>query len=173
MNKRVEYNRDDIIRILIKKAATLGRSPTQLEVDADEMMPSTKTYQKLFGSFNKALETAGLAVNKEFRWSEDNICAAVKRFYGEHGEAPSQYDFAHTEYLPSLSTATQLYGGLQRMFLQIGVPYKKKGGMNKKHESPARTQDVSYAPAGAETVVIAKDRYIELLEAENQLLKGN
>ena len=53
----------ELIYLLQEKASDLGKPPTSLEIEIDPAMPTVATYQKAFGSWNKALIAAGLRPN--------------------------------------------------------------------------------------------------------------
>ena len=57
------YSKPELIAILKQKAKKLGRSPKISDMRSDKLVPSYATYQKMFGSWNKALEAADLIPN--------------------------------------------------------------------------------------------------------------
>ena len=54
------YKRDELPNVLRKVATELGRPPTQAELWQREGLPRPTTYKYRFGSWNRALEAAGL-----------------------------------------------------------------------------------------------------------------
>lgn len=58
-NTKEKYTEDELISELQKKAKELGRTPKMREIEI------AQTYINRFGSFNKALEAAGLIPNKK------------------------------------------------------------------------------------------------------------
>ena len=49
-----------------------GRPPTATEIDEDDTLPSDTTFQRRFGSWNKAIEAAGLTPRNSRQHSEDS-----------------------------------------------------------------------------------------------------
>lgn len=60
------FKKDKLIELLQMKANELGRTPTYAEVSLDKRFPSAGTYAVMFGTYNQAVEAAGLKPN-EFR----------------------------------------------------------------------------------------------------------
>ncbi|MBR3414501.1 DEAD/DEAH box helicase family protein [Candidatus Saccharibacteria bacterium] len=58
---------EELIEILKAKARSLGRTPTSKDIRFDSSMPSSTTYATRFGSWNQALEAAGLSPNRLWR----------------------------------------------------------------------------------------------------------
>ena len=63
------YSTEKLLAILIDKAKQLGRTPTSK--DFRKTKPNYGHYETRFGSWNKALETAGLPPNRASRARED------------------------------------------------------------------------------------------------------
>ena len=59
-NVRHDWTKSELIELLVKLSEKLGKTPTKKDVGADKDMPSTDTYASYFGSWDKALEAAGL-----------------------------------------------------------------------------------------------------------------
>ena len=55
-----KFNKDMLIELLKMKAAELGHTPTWADVTLDKRLPSPSTYAVKFGTYNKAVEAAGL-----------------------------------------------------------------------------------------------------------------
>jgi hypothetical protein len=87
VNKNV--SRERLISGLQKFAKELGRTPTKREMEEDGPWNST-TYQKHFGSWNNALNKAGLSVNKEFDISRERLISDLQEFAKELGKAPTK-----------------------------------------------------------------------------------
>ena len=61
---KVSYSSTKMLLLLREKAEELGRTPKIVDVDADPAMPSGRTYHAVFGTWNTALELAGLKKRK-------------------------------------------------------------------------------------------------------------
>lgn len=62
--------------------------PTYEEFDANEDFPSSKTIQKRFGSWNKAIESAGFDVNLTRYHNKDDIIIKAQDFYTKNKRSP-------------------------------------------------------------------------------------
>jgi hypothetical protein len=54
------YERDELLDVLRDLDRALGHPPSQAELRERERLPHPSTYKYRFGSWNKALEAAGL-----------------------------------------------------------------------------------------------------------------
>lgn len=80
------YTKEELIKILQKKAKELGRSPKQKEVKQSE------TIKRVFGSFNKGLEAAGLTTRKKSDqiYTKEELIAILQQKSKELGRVPKQ-----------------------------------------------------------------------------------
>ena len=62
--KRVSYTNTELLELLRKRYSQTNKIPTQRDFNKLKNYPDSKTYYEHFGSWNKALETAGLKPNK-------------------------------------------------------------------------------------------------------------
>ncbi|MCT6684578.1 hypothetical protein N0B21_20570 [Bacillus velezensis] len=78
------YTESDLIEILQQKASELGRSPKHREVK------QWATIRKYFGSFNKGLEAAGLALNtaRNRTYTESDLIEILQQKAKELGRRP-------------------------------------------------------------------------------------
>ena len=53
--------------------------------------PGSATYEKRFGSWNAALQVAGLPINKPGFVSDEKMLTALENFHREHGRSPFGY----------------------------------------------------------------------------------
>ncbi|OCB97900.1 hypothetical protein SRCM101294_00818 [Bacillus amyloliquefaciens] len=75
------YTKEGLIEILQQKAEELGRTPKRHEVK------QTLTIINMFGSFNKGLEAAGLALNTT-TYTEDDLIEILQQKAKELGRTP-------------------------------------------------------------------------------------
>lgn len=96
-------------------------SPTQREMDAHVSF-SAKSCQEQFGSWNAALQAAGLALNKAGEVSEDALVDELIRLSDELGESPTSRDMAQDgNYAPStyINTFGTWNAGLEKAGLPV------------------------------------------------------
>ncbi|MEX3914329.1 hypothetical protein AB4672_21385 [Bacillus paralicheniformis] len=78
------YTESDLIEILQQKAKELGRSPKAKEVK------QFQTIVKLFGSFNKGLEAAGLNPGRRKKYSKEQLIEVLQQKAKELSRAPKK-----------------------------------------------------------------------------------
>ena len=59
------YSDEELIVALKKKAAKLGRTPKREDIEHASDMPCAFTFREHFGNWNRALEAAGLPLNRK------------------------------------------------------------------------------------------------------------
>ncbi|WP_395894883.1 homing endonuclease associated repeat-containing protein (plasmid) [Bacillus safensis subsp. safensis] len=103
-----KYTKDELIRILQNKAEELGRSPKFKEV------PQRQSIVNHFGSFNNALRTAGLTPYPIRRYTEEELINALKDKASELGRTPRTRDMrcrdAIRNHFGSFNKALELAG---------------------------------------------------------------
>ncbi|MDI3535505.1 MAG: hypothetical protein PWQ82_1870 [Thermosediminibacterales bacterium] len=93
---RYKYTDQELIENLKDTARKLGRTPKKREIRS----PGSWVYIERFGSWNKALKTAGLAPLKEIGLSKEHLKKVILDFYKKHSRTPSVSDFYKNPYLP-------------------------------------------------------------------------
>lgn len=116
---RVSKPREEMAADLKKLAARLGRSPTQPEVDAEPNMASSGSYADEFGTFNKALEAAGLETRipgstlaSPIR-TETELLDGLRRLGARLGKTPEPKDIDKDPELPVSETFKNRFGSIQ------------------------------------------------------------
>jgi hypothetical protein len=102
----------------------LGRTPTRKDVNDSEGIPSGAFYSRTFGSFNSALEAAGLCLNKIPKYPEAELLSSLKDTYRKLGKAPTVLDIDRESKLagkPNASTYRSAFGSLNQAFLKAGI----------------------------------------------------
>ena len=111
---------EDLIGLLKAKAESLGRTPTMKDVDSDKSMPSVATYIGRFGSWNKALEAAGLSSNKN-SYSDEELITLLKAKAESLGRTPTQKDVDFDESMPSATTYRDRFGSWKNALRAAGL----------------------------------------------------
>jgi len=123
MGKKL-YSDEELLNRLKQFAVELGRPPSQNEMNASGPH-AAKTYGDRFGSWNEALETAGLETgtnepNGRPATPEDELLADLKSVAEIVGEAPSERSYAdHGEY--SVKTYCKRFGGWNAALQAAGL----------------------------------------------------
>jgi hypothetical protein len=104
-------------------AANVGRPPTAREWarNGDEH-PSASMVSDVFGSWNEAVRSAGLAPARHGRWTKDEICAAMRRLADELGRPPAAGDLGRCGGRdPGRTTIRRHYGSLANALRAAGL----------------------------------------------------
>lgn len=119
---------DEMLNLLIKKAKKIGFTPSSKEVNEDPNMPNTSSYEKRFGSYNKAVEKAGLTPNKKgasynFRreLSDNDLLRQLRRKAEELGRTPFAREVDQDPNMASVSTFLARFGTYLRAVRKAGL----------------------------------------------------
>lgn len=111
------WEREDVIAAFTRHAERTGAAPKAKELNADPSMPCLKTVVRLFGSFNGAVEAAGLPVRSwgggpgpAIRHTRETLDAAFLAFVERHGRWPRCRDIGARGGLASKKTLRRVYG---------------------------------------------------------------
>jgi len=92
LNRYRGFTKEQVLTEIKGLAKRLGRTPTQ--DDFNKRAPvSTNTVEKLFGTWNKALTTAGLTLNQFKGFTKQQIITELKRVAKKLGRTPTYDDF--------------------------------------------------------------------------------
>lgn len=83
---------DDLIAALQDLAARIGKTPSVSELKEDDQTPSRYQYRKEFGTWNKAIEAAGLEKNQAYAYGTDQLLDELARLTRTLGRVPSEGD---------------------------------------------------------------------------------
>jgi len=73
-----QYSEQELKAILRELAADLGESPAVADIQSRDDLPSRSTFRARFGSWNDALQAAGLERNQEYSYSRGALLAAIE-----------------------------------------------------------------------------------------------
>ncbi len=107
---KLEFSREELIEIMQKKAIEIGRTPTIAYWYRYVRFPMVYDYIEKFGSWNRALETAGLPVNQRDDWTEEECKEAIKAFGAERERLPCYEEFDGNNYSPCASIIAKKFG---------------------------------------------------------------
>lgn len=89
-NRRM--SEDFLINELMRFYKTFSRVPTSIDFEKNKDYPSATIYQKKFGTWNNALEIAGLEINCYMTHSKEMVIEKVLSFYNENHRSPYYND---------------------------------------------------------------------------------
>lgn len=94
----------ELLEYLMKFYEENGRIPTCYDFNSDPNYPNVATYQKRFGSWNKALKAGSLQVSRFTKMTNEELLEYLKMFYEENGRSPVVHDFINNHKYPNLNT---------------------------------------------------------------------
>lgn len=117
----VSYADKELLDYLKQFYEENGRTPMQDEFARNPKYPSWSTYVHRFGSWNKALEMAGLDINYHASYTDEQLLNYLKQFYNETGKAPTETDFRYNKKYPSITTYIKHFGSWNKALKLVGL----------------------------------------------------
>lgn len=111
--KNQSYTDEQLLDELRNFTIENGRIPSGRDFDINKNYPSKTVYSNWFGSWNKALEKAGLNINMKMTDSSITDHELIKKliqFYNEDGKAPARRDFVKNPKYPSFKMYQKRFG---------------------------------------------------------------
>ena len=100
-----KYTDKKLIGLLKVEAENLGRTPTVRDIKPGRGMPSSITYIRTFGSWNQALEAAGLSINNlKFEYTDEELIELLQSRARNLGRTPTVKDVGSDNGMPSAMT---------------------------------------------------------------------
>ena len=151
MNK-VHYSDQELIQRIRQLAETLGKSPTRLDVDLEENFPRAATFERAFGSFNKALIAAGLEPNGHKRkvpkesaekldfqlsmLSNEELLELLKLKAAELDCTPTWAEITLDKRFPSPATIANRFGSYNKALIAAGLEPNQPHERGRNHRTP-------------------------------------
>ncbi len=122
VNRIKEYSREELITYLQKAAKELGHTPTGNEINKLKGYPSSTVFADQFGSWNKALEIAGLMINREkFNYSREELITYLKKAATELGHTPTVSEISKLKNYPSRTAFVNQFGSWNKALRAAGL----------------------------------------------------
>lgn len=116
MAKR-RYTDEFLIMKLKEYAASIKKTPTHAEFEKDSSVPSAKSYTKRFGTWNNAIELAGLKSNAIRKFTKEEIIQDALDFYEKEKRSPHYNELRYSKDL-----IKKYWRGWAAFLLDIGLP---------------------------------------------------
>lgn len=91
-----KYSNEYLIEVLKEYARNIGKTPTYTLFEEDKKVPSATIYKKRFGSWNNAIELAGLQSNAIRVFEKEDLEKEVLNFYSKHRHAPNYNELEYS-----------------------------------------------------------------------------
>ena len=110
------------LKLQLKRLAfDLGRTPTQTDVDLAAGCADSSTFATVFGSWNAALEKAGLTPVRISRYSKEVLLRKLRRFILLNGRKPTVQEIDEDKSMPSSSSYRKHFGSLSKALDLVGI----------------------------------------------------
>ena len=116
----------ELINLLHGKAKELGRTPFVSDFDDDPNMPSASTFQNRFGSWNKALEAAGLSINVKKGYSDNDLIMLLRDKAEELGRTPTKREATSDPNIPSTRIFVNHFGSWNQALKAAGLSVNQR-----------------------------------------------
>ena len=104
---------DDLLDVLRTLSKEFGRPPPHAELDEREALPSSTTYERRFGSWNAALEAAGLDTrsrDRSRRYTDAELIDQLQTFVDERDRLPPWRALQEDTDMPSANIYKKRFG---------------------------------------------------------------
>lgn len=116
-----KYSNEYLIEVLKEYARNIGKTPTYTLFEEDKKVPSATIYKKRFGSWNNAIELAGLQSNAIKVFEKEDIEKEVLNFYSKHGHAPNYNELKY-----SVVHVNNFWNNWMDMLRDLGIPLNRR-----------------------------------------------
>lgn len=113
--------RECLLGILRKFERDEGRSPIENDFIGNPKYPSYSMYVKMFGTWNSALDMAGLTVNYITNATNEELLGCLIQFYDKEGRIPTENDLKHNPKYPSYIVYCRRFGSWQSTLKLLGL----------------------------------------------------
>ena len=108
--ERHRYPTEELLDTLEQLAADLGRSPQVIDAIKDDDFPSEQVYYDRFGSWEDALEKAGLELPSGPEFTDNELLTELRELADERGRTPTMKEVRSTEDAPGPTTYKDHFG---------------------------------------------------------------
>lgn len=123
--KKQKYTDEQLLEFLLQFEKEHRMPPTVADFINDRKYPSPNVYATRFGSWNRALEKAGLNINTgkggTLLYADDELLESIKLFYKENGRPPNEDDFKNNPKYPNFMTYHKRFGSWSQALKLVGL----------------------------------------------------
>lgn len=130
--RKTVYSDVDLINKLIWFKNKHSRIPRSRDCRSENDMPDDSIYFKRFGSFNNAIEMAGLPIskkhpNKNRTYTDEQLFDFIKKCSKKIGHIPtvSEYVVHREKGYPTLNTFLYRFGKFEKALEQSGIKFSR------------------------------------------------
>ena len=120
-NKGRVYTNEELLEFLRQFYIENGRSPEQLDFNKNPGYPNYGVYRVVFGSWNSAIELAGLQPFNFTNKTDEELLDYLIQFYEENGRSPRIIDFINNPKYPSFGVYIRCFGSWNNGLKLVGL----------------------------------------------------
>ncbi len=124
-----KYTKEQLLFYLKKLSSELKKTPTINDMNKKKKFPSSSTFMKRFGSWNKALRSSGLKLNVRKKYDKKELTENLKQLAKELGRVPKTSDLK--KWSASSSTYRKYFGSWKKALKAANL--SKKSFTDLKH----------------------------------------
>ena len=124
-NDKLKYTDKQLLNSLRVFENENGRVPKTTDFVNNPRYPGPSVYRVRFGSWNRAIEMAGLSVNFFAEVMDEELLGCLLHFYDENGRVPIAADFDCNPRYPNLNTYIRHFGSWS-VAIEIAGLYDKR-----------------------------------------------
>lgn len=122
------YTKDFLISEIHRYISEYGKQPYSREIEEAEGYPSSYHFEKLFGSWNHAIEAAGLKIRVS-QYTNQQLDDAFMSFVNENGRPPKLHEFNDASKYPSFWCYQNRFGSWNKTLIHYGFePHEGTSG---------------------------------------------
>lgn len=120
--------RDELIAILQDESKKLGKTPSISDFRSNPNLPSVDAFKAVFGSWNAAIEAAGLSVNQGHKIGDEDLLEALRRKASLLGHTPTRKEVDNDKDMLSSVSYANRFGTFRRALELAGLAYGNRSG---------------------------------------------
>lgn len=120
-NPRLKKSDSELLEYLRRFEKENGRIPVVNEFNENPVYPNGDIYFQKFGSWNNALNLAGIGIKpREELYTDEELLNYLKQFYEKYGRIPTTTDFEGNRQYPHFHVYER-FGGWQKALKLVGL----------------------------------------------------
>lgn len=115
--------KEQLLELLQNYYKEHNNTPSTREFDSDKKYPNVVTYKRHFGSWNNALELAGLPLKQrkpKTKYSKEYMITCIKNYIQKYKKIPIQKEFDADKDFPSATTVVKYCGSWEAAIREAG-----------------------------------------------------
>jgi hypothetical protein len=127
LNPRNRYNEKELIGRLQRLSKELGHTPRRIDINNSGYCPNIDTYERHFGSYEKAIIEAGLVPCRPYvQITDEELMEYLKEAISKLNHVPSTHELSWMKSYPNPSTYIERFGSWKDALKKAGFEKSRK-----------------------------------------------